>query len=500
MFNVEDSIKYRTNDIYSAFNPLYYLSKLLGTAPYQLKQDQNTKRSKIGILWTIVIFSIHALGLLRLPITKSRYVNPGEIISNVSYELLLHLSAMIVTFLLALQSDHSLPNIIRKIHNIDCNIFSHNAKINYMYSKAHKWTCCLIVYILILITIMTFSAKPFVSSMLLYILYRASKGFSIFCVGVSILQFFATAYFIKEKYAMIKRELIYLQSDKPKICRQNSNKLNHYEKGISIIDIQNTNSKNRHNTLSNSNRVYSEVGQTLTEHTYTAPGIRPRLHISNNLGQQSKNQLNITSSLGQQSMANHLHSSISLGQQSIKYLHLSTSLRQHSTKHLHICYSKILSRRIRQLRIAYSQLQEIIVLLYKNYSIVILFEFTLETVNIITDLYHGMYTIETVNVMDYLLFTRIAAYYLWNLTFITFPIYPCQGILTEIQQISTTLQKGLLKKWPSKEMEEQLQLFSWQIRYAKVELTALGFFNMNFHTLYSLLGVIVSYFLILNQF
>ena len=780
-------------DIYTAFRPLFYLSKALGLAPYQLKLDNGTVRtSKLDIAWTVVITCIHAAGLLRLPITRTRYSNPGEIISNLSYEFLLHVSAIMTTVQLAIPSGHSLPSILHQIHMIDCNLYP-RSETNRSYAGSHKGLCYLIMCLMIVIVTMAFSSKPQVSDLLIYVLYRAGKGLSILCVGVAVLQFVTLAHFIKQKYSMIKTELLCFRCDKPTHSYNTMNVHNHGET-ISVIDLSNRNPhemninrdrlrklnsvcpiteqqskkhtyrlrnngenvarhfgirntrenmsnhlhgirngenmlnnfhgvrnnrenmsnnlhgvhNNRENMSNNLHGIHNSENisnnlhvvrnnrenvsrnlqgvrnnrENMTEHhiirnneenlsnnrhgvlsirenmlnnlhglginreniPHNHQGVRNRENMSNNLhgvrnnrenmlehhglhntdsmtehlhdignnrqnmsnnihdmcnrenmteyhsvhnhenmtehlhgihnnGESitenlhdiQNNRRNITEHLhgihnrenmtehipdvhNRENIAEHLHGIRNIGESITENLHDIQNTRRNITEHLHGIHNKeniaehihgirnngnasnhmkihrndknlakhsnfnnnhehhpmkynqiccvTSGRRIRQLRIAYSQLHDTIDLLYKNFAVVILFGFTLETINFITDLYHGVCTIRSIKTMDYYLFTRMVAYYLWNLTFIIFPIYPCQGIYKEIQGISTSLQKCLL----SSGKVHQLHAFFWQVKYASVELSALGFFEMNYHTLYSLLGVTVSYLLILNQF
>ncbi|XP_069677283.1 putative gustatory receptor 28b [Periplaneta americana] len=72
----------------------------------------------------------------------------------------------------------------------------------------------------------------------------------------------------------------------------------------------------------------------------------------------------------------------------------------------------------------------------------------------------------------------------------------------EITQANRTavLVHKLLSKTKDPEVREELQLFSLQLLHRKVQFTACGFFPLDFTLLYSIVGAVTTYLVILIQF
>ncbi|KAJ9599792.1 hypothetical protein L9F63_026359, partial [Diploptera punctata] len=65
---------------------------------------------------------------------------------------------------------------------------------------------------------------------------------------------------------------------------------------------------------------------------------------------------------------------------------------------------------------------------------------------------------------------------------------------------SKTLVHRLLCKTQDVEIREELELFSLQISHQKIRFTACGFFPLDFTLLYSIIGAVTTYVVILVQF
>ncbi|XP_021920102.1 putative gustatory receptor 28a isoform X3 [Zootermopsis nevadensis] len=78
-------------------------------------------------------------------------------------------------------------------------------------------------------------------------------------------------------------------------------------------------------------------------------------------------------------------------------------------------------------------------------------------------------------------------------------VWACASTAREANRTAVLVHK-LLSKTRDPGVKEELQLFSLQLLHRKVQFTACGFFPLDFTLLYSIIGAVTTYLVILIQF
>jgi hypothetical protein len=102
----------------------------------------------------------------------------------------------------------------------------------------------------------------------------------------------------------------------------------------------------------------------------------------------------------------------------------------------------------------------------------------------------------------FLVFSFIANSGLWLLIYflkLFIITFTCENLRSENKRLSDTVHKLLLQQDMAADSVHQLQLFSFQLKSCKMEFSAAGFFSVDLPYLYSLIAAMVTYFVVLLQ-
>ncbi|KDR19909.1 hypothetical protein L798_05735 [Zootermopsis nevadensis] len=164
---------------------------------------------------------------------------------------------------------------------------------------------------------------------------------------------------------------------------------------------------------------------------------------------------------------------------------------------------------IHTLRQAYSDLYDVTELINKIYGYQILLEVGYDFVSLVSYLYYALETLNVKMTVDHnqrgeeSFILEVVSSLCWvtqNLVRVLCITGSCFAATEEARRTSTVVHKLLLRQSLKGDTSAELQLFSMQLLSNKVQFTAGGFFSVNLSLVYSMVGVATTYIIILLQF
>ena len=151
-----------------------------------------------------------------------------------------------------------------------------------------------------------------------------------------------------------------------------------------------------------------------------------------------------------------------------------------------------IERNIKKLRISHDQIYDVVSAINRNYGLPILFVLCWKLTLVISTVYTAI-DLLSMSWMEFGYCTQI------TVIFIILPMI-CHSAVNEFQNGKILVQKMILHNTYGSAVNKELKLLLSQLTSMKIEYSACGFFYLNLPFLGSVVGVILSYIVVLSQF
>lgn len=432
-------------DFRSSTLPLYYVSKIIGLAPFLYnnefsanKEQKNSNLFSPSVVWSLFIFLIHLTAFMSLMIWSILYDYKGYTL-NVTVPDALTIFLMYGTcfsslLIGAVYNRRRMVTVLANFTVIDQTLLQTNRDRIY-----RKTRLILLVQISVLVVVLIgfYCYHVYVWAYGTSYIYLISKDITNFSNIIMIIQYINIIQILRHRFYILNQHLASSCDNTSRVSL------------CSLIKHQNVTNRPNHRTI--------QIGNTTNNSTETPVS------------------------------------------QSYYLSELSIPINNQRSEEV---------SRIHTLRQVFSDLCDVTELINKIYGYQIILEVAYNFVSLVSYLYYALETLTDKKTADHnkrgedSVILEVVSSLCWvtqNLIRVISITASCFAASEEARRTSTVVHKLLLRQTLKGDTSAELQNFSMQLLSNKVEFTAGGFFSVNLSLVYSMVGVATTYIIILLQ-